>query len=359
MNLMRAMITLLFIANVPARRNWTNWLRLVSCSTIALVLFSAEFGYADARMTAAATVYKVGVNFGNGRFAMGSAVQVAPGKLVTSCHTTRGASRIFVLHREGQLSAKAMQSDSRHDVCILEVPELRGPVPPRVASTQLAVGQATTAIGFGGSYSVSREEGQITALYRFDDANVVRTSASFPKGASGGGLFDEQGRLVGILTFRASVDRQLNYAVPAEWVDRLLSTTLSQEAAAKPLVAFWEDDAADQPIFLRAAWLEYANQWTELEVLAVNWALEETDNSEAWLALGRSKVALEQHREAVLALRQAVALDPANTRAWFWLASAYRAIGFDRDFMHASIHLEQLDPRLALQLKDSLSSPSN
>ncbi len=358
---MRAVITLLFDTIGLDRKNWTNNVcvrRLIDLG-IAVLLASPQFGYADEWMAAVATVYKVGVNFGDSRFAMGSAIQVAPGKLITSCHTTRGASAIFVLHRQGQLPAKAQKSDWRHDVCVLEVPELQGPSAPRVASTKLAVGQAVAAIGFDGSYRVNREDGQITALYNFDDAYVVRTSASFPKGASGGGLFDEQGRLVGILTFRASIDQQLNYAVPTEWIDRLLDPGLPQQSDAQPVLAFWEDDAADQPIFLRAAWLEYADQWNELEVLAVNWALRETNDAEAWLALGRSKLALEQQSEAVLALRQAVALDPANTRAWYWLASAYRLIGFAADFMQASAHLEQLDARLALRLRESLSSPKN
>jgi Flp pilus assembly protein TadD len=123
-----------------------------------------------------------------------------------------------------------------------------------------------------------------------------------------------------------------------------------QEASDASSLAFWEDDAIDQPIFLRAAWLEYARDWQELELVVIDWALRETDNAEAWLALGRAKVELNQGKESVLALRRAVTLQPNNTRAWYWLAFAYRWIGFDSDFVEASTRLERLDPQLTGRL---------
>src|SRR5262249_45632896 len=154
------------------------------------------FTLADELHAAAATVYKVGVSLKSGRSAIGSAVLLAPGKLVTSCHTIREAVDVMVLHREGQLPAAIESSDERHDVCILSVPQLRGRAAQRLPSSQLTVGESVTAMGYGGSYALAMDEGQVTALYRFDDAKVIRTSASFPRGASGGGLFDAQGRLI-------------------------------------------------------------------------------------------------------------------------------------------------------------------
>jgi hypothetical protein len=322
------------------------------CSLLALLCLAVAPALADDALLSAATVFKLGVKLNNGHGAIGSATLVGPGKLVTSCHTTRNAVEIRVLHREGELVASPAQSDLRHDLCVLSVPALRVQGAERVASKQLAVGQGVAAFGYGNSYRLSITEGRITALYQLDDAYVVRTTAAFPRGASGGGLFDEQGRLVGILTFRASIDDQLNYAVPIEWVERLLEdNSIQGELSSLP---FWEDDAPDKPIFLQAAWLEYARSWKELETVAIDWALREIDNAEAWLALGRAQVELDQGKEAVLALRRAVALEPNNTRAWYWLAFAYRSIGFDNEFVDASAHLERLDPQLAARLEASV-----
>jgi trypsin-like peptidase/tetratricopeptide repeat protein len=321
------------------------------CLLLTLLCLPFRPALAEDAAFAAATVYKLGVKLNNGHGAIGSATLVAPGRLVTSCHTTRNAVEIRVLHREGELVASSAQSDLRHDLCMLSVPALRAQGAERVASKQLAVGQGVAAFGYGNSYRLTMTEGRITALYELDNAYVVRTTAAFPRGASGGGLFDEGGRLVGILTFRASIDDQLNYAVPIEWVERLLEDGSNERTSSS--LAFWEDDAPDKPIFLHAAWLEYARSWKELETVAIDWALREIDNAEAWLALGRAQVELDQGKEAVLALRRAVALEPNNTRAWYWLAFAYRSIGFDSEFVDASAQLERLDPQLAARLETS------
>lgn len=244
----------------------------------------------------------------------------------------------------------------RHDVCVLTVPELRERSAERLRSSELAVGQAVSALGYGTSFRLSVTEGRITALYQLDNAYVVRTSAVFPRGASGGGLFDEQGHLVGILTFRASIDDQLNYAVPIEWVERLLEEDSTQRPPqASSSLAFWEDRCrfANLPAHCVA---RIRSDWRALEVVAIDWALIEADNGEAWLALGRAKAELDQHRQAVLALRRAVALEPNNSRAWFWLAFAYRSIGFYSDFIEASTHLELLDPQLAGRLLTTAQS---
>src|SRR2546429_5888717 len=52
-----------------------------------------------------------------------------------------------------------------------------------------------------------------SGLYAYDGAHVIRTTAPFDFGSSGGALFDAAGRLVGLLAFKAR-DENLRYAVP-------------------------------------------------------------------------------------------------------------------------------------------------
>jgi Flp pilus assembly protein TadD len=68
-------------------------------------------------------------------------------------------------------------------------------------------------------------------------------------------------------------------------------------------------------------------------------------------------VGLVHHREAVLSLRHAAALEPTNSRAWYWLALAYHRMGFEQEFAHASDRLGQIDVRLAARLKRSVVAP--
>jgi hypothetical protein len=71
--------------------------------------------------------------------------------------------------------------------------------------------------------ALTLSEGLISGL-RSEDATLppLQTSAPISPGSSGGGLFDEQGRLIGITTLivlgRTRVAQNLNFAVPAQWI---------------------------------------------------------------------------------------------------------------------------------------------
>lgn len=324
-------------------------MRRTACLLVAAALLASNV--CDAELPEVLrTVYKIGAIRADGVPAMGSAVVVAPGKLVTSCHTTREALRISVLHREGQLAAHPGAGDVRHDLCLISVPELRGPVAERLDSSSVQIGQSVIAVGFADGFAPSIEAGHVTALYRMDGGNVLRTSAVFPRGASGGGLFTDTGLLIGILTFRGTAGEELNYAVPTEWVERLLDRDAAGTGAAPEQAGFWEDDAPGQPLFLQAAWLESARAWTRLEALALDWTLEAPDDAESWFSLGRAKLALGAPKEAVLALRNAVSRNERHVTAWYWLAVAYHQVGFPGEFIYASTVLEDLDRQQAAEL---------
>jgi len=72
-------------------------------------------------------------------------------------------------------------------------------------------------------------EGIISGLREYEGGHVLQTSAAISPGSSGGGLFDAQGRLVGITTFFLSKGQNLNFALPAEWVQALLEVRRARD----------------------------------------------------------------------------------------------------------------------------------
>lgn len=61
--------------------------------------------------------------------------------------------------------------------------------------------------------------GRIIGLhYECDGERVIQTSAAFDRGTSGSGLFDRQGRLVGLLTFKAKAGGNFHFALPVGWL---------------------------------------------------------------------------------------------------------------------------------------------
>src|SRR4029077_5683557 len=76
-------------------------------------------------------------------------------------------------------------------------------------------------------------EGIISSLRGGDDDKqpLIQTSAAVSRGSSGGGLFDADGRLIGITTFQLRDGQQLNFAVSVEWVREVPQR--GKEAAVK------------------------------------------------------------------------------------------------------------------------------
>ncbi|HUL91058.1 MAG TPA: S1C family serine protease, partial [Burkholderiales bacterium] len=50
---------------------------------------------------------------------------------------------------------------------------------------------------------------------------LIQTTAPISQGSSGGGLFDENGRLIGITTLQTKAGQNLNFAVPINWLKDL------------------------------------------------------------------------------------------------------------------------------------------
>src|SRR5207344_1510656 len=148
------------------------------------------------------------------------------------------------------------------------------------SSRDLKVGDKVYAFGFSGGRTLTYRAGEVSALFEYDDGMVIRTTAAFAGGASGGGLFDEQGRLVGILTFYRVAGETAYFAVPVEW---LKNVEQAPADTIKPIdgVPFWAASLERQPAFLRASALEADGRWQELIAFAHTWTQSDPQDRHA------------------------------------------------------------------------------
>jgi S1-C subfamily serine protease len=167
-------------------------------------------------------------------FSHGSAVVVAPGQLVTNCHVLAKAKAIQVRRENVLYEAKLEHADVERDLCLLSAKNLNAPAIAVAKMDGLKVGQRVFAIGNPQRLSLTLSEGLISGLRGEEDKPLIQTTAPLSPGSSGGGLFDESGRLVGITTFgvvnRQRTTQSLNFALPAEWIPEVAQR--SQQAAA-------------------------------------------------------------------------------------------------------------------------------
>ena len=151
----------------------------------------------------------------------GSAVVIAPGKVVTACHVLARAKAVE-LRRENQVYEARLESpDVERDLCILSVPRLGAP-PARLAAAPAKIGQHVYVVHYPQDLGVTLGEGLISGLGSEDPKlPPIQTTAVLPPGSAGGGLFDDQGALVGVTTLiprPSPAAARLQFALPASWI---------------------------------------------------------------------------------------------------------------------------------------------
>lgn len=227
------------------------------------------------------TVAKVRAYHSNGTVTLGSAVLLGGERLLTNCHVTAAAQSVQIVHNGRSWRAEAEAHDSIHDLCMLRAAGIAGAA--AVATASLTIGQKVFAAGFPGGNQFAVTTGRIVALHDYDGAKVIQVSSPFDHGASGGGLFDEDGRLIGILTFKARAGGEFHFALPIVWVKDLDRPEPAR--SAEETLAFWQQSYEKQPYFLRAVSLEAGQKWDALATLAQQWTMDYPLNPTAWTAL--------------------------------------------------------------------------
>lgn len=260
-----------------------------------------------------ARVYQLDVTRADGQQELGSAVPLAGERLVTNCHVLRGAVAIQVRRGAKSWSARADKRDTYRDLCFLTVSGLRVEPVPMIEVGQTRVGLDVLAVGYpGGSFSITL--GKVVGLHacECDGGKVIQTSAPFEKGASGGGLFDHQGRLVGILTFKSHAGGHFHFALPVGWLRHLAENEIEPMGEGS---TFWERPGRESAYFLAACDLGARRNWGTLHRLSLDWIAQEPNNPEAWMALGRARLGSRQVEAAATAFQRAFMLDTTHSEA--------------------------------------------
>jgi serine protease Do len=305
----------------------------------------------------AASVVRVEAELGRGRLSVGSGVTVAPGTIATACHVVRDASDVRVAGGGGTWQADAEHADARRDVCFLRVPGWNGRPVPLSEADAARVGEGVVALGYTGGAAIMPRMGSVRALHSFDGARVIESNARFNSGSSGGGLFDEEGRLLGLLAFRLRNSEESYFTVPVAWIRAAMPTErdwepVSRLAASAP---FWQGDAEALPYFMRAAAYENAGEWSKLLEVTRPWSAAAPRDPEPLRARGRALRELHRPAAAAEAFRIALRLEPHDAVSLYGLALACAESGEDAAARDAEARLDALDDDVARDLADRLA----
>lgn len=283
--------------------------------------------------------------------AFGSGVVMPDGDVVTNCHIIVDASSIEVYHGEKGYNASTRYVDWDRDVCSFSVPSMKAPSVSVGNTKNLKVGSRVYAIGAPQGLTLTFSEGIISSLRPVEGGQYLQITAPISPGSSGGGLFDEEGRLIGLTTFYLKEGQQLNFAVPVEWIGELsqrhnknLKTVDTYSDWLKQAIAFeekkdWKGLAnhALKRIKLMpqdaVAWYILGNVYcksgqTAKAIEAYQRSLRvNSEDDHAWNNLGTAYAESSQTAKAIDAYQQALKINPRNANAWSNLGSAYYKSG--------------------------------
>jgi len=151
----------------------------------------------------------------------GFVVDAGQGLIVTNQHVVGRAGEIRVMDHQGRvLDAELLGSDEGIDLAVLRVNTRDLPAVELGDSGSLRVGDDVFAVGnpYGHGHTVTRGilSARARSLGRDEFDLFMQTDAAINPGSSGGPLFDEEGRVVGINTAIDSRGEAIGFAMPVE-----------------------------------------------------------------------------------------------------------------------------------------------
>jgi tetratricopeptide (TPR) repeat protein len=250
----------------------------------------------------------------------GSGVAIEGGRVVTNCHVVRDARSLRVSSAEGERDAIWTLMDPGRDLCLLAVPGLAAPAVRIRSRESLAVGEPVFAVGNPLGFGLAVSEGLVAAIAPLQGESAIFTNAAQSPGSSGGGLFDADGRLVGITTGIMAAGQNFNLVLPAQWIEALESRGMPARPPAvvpEPERRWWDEAEA----------LRVKTDWAALEGHARDWREAQPKVAAAHEFLGIALFNLGRRDEAEQVLRAALRVDERSMAAWSYLALVVRAAG--------------------------------
>ena len=157
--------------------------------------------------------------------AFGSGFVALDGRVVTNAHVVAGASSVEVVAWDGRvlLATRSVEALSvANDVAVLP----KVPVPGfglGLSSTPISVGERVVVIGAPEGLSNTVSDGIVSALRNFDGRTLLQLTAPISHGSSGGPVLNMRSQVIGIAAASLTLGQNLNFAVQADDIRRLLN----------------------------------------------------------------------------------------------------------------------------------------
>lgn len=177
----------------------------------------------------------------------GSGIVIDPlGRILTSAHVVRDLPQVAVTFDDGTTKqARVLDQDKKLDIAILQVKGAPGAgVLPWASVSSVAMGDDAYAMGAPRKMSFTLSRGIVSHVGRgFDGVRFIQTDVPINSGSSGGPLIDEDGKVIGLLSFVLRDTEGLAFAIPIEYAIQRFPSVLGPLPSAENFAAW-----AGQPV---------------------------------------------------------------------------------------------------------------
>ena len=163
---------------------------------------------------------------------IGLAVSTEPGMMVTTCHGIPAGAKLVVRVQGTSYPADLVLTDEVLDLCKLQLATFTTP-PVKVASADPQAGDAIWVVGADQAGNMAATAGSVKSILNTTEGKLIELSLPVGQFSSGGPVFNDTGRLVGLSMFQHRSG--LSIAYPASWLAQMRSRQApTPPAAGKP-----------------------------------------------------------------------------------------------------------------------------
>lgn len=257
-----------------------------------------------------------------------TAIAVANNRAVTICDAMNDKQQLRIIRENKSFKASIIARDSQRHLCLLSVPDAEL---IKITSTdkgqRVQSGAPVYALSNSLGLGIGISEGVISGIRPQLGVDFIQFSAPVSPGSDGGALVDINGHLLGIITYKHRDGQNVNFAIPAMWLNEI-----EQHDRSDTLYKQFRETAEQ---------LQQQEQWQKLADHAEQWVVKHQDDIDAWrrIVLAAEKNGnIDKEENAWRKLRE---LDPVSSIAGAGLVS---------------IKLRRNQPAEALQLAYELLS---
>ncbi|MBN2379732.1 tetratricopeptide repeat protein [candidate division WOR-3 bacterium] len=302
------LVLLLSVFNLlPAQASVSSIVTRLKSSTVTIITYDVEGEYLS-----------TGCGFFTSKQDVVTARHVIKGAYSAEIQTSNGRSysvkEVVAEDKEGDLVRLSVDIPSELVDVIVTTP-----VPAQAGEGIVVVGPETS------NRSKGREilEGKVSAVRLIQGfGTIIEISAPLTPGYSGSPVVNMAGDVIGIATFQVVAEEQVNFAVPAERVSRLIprdpkSLGLWEAERSRSVKALKED------LYLTGIGLLWAEEWETALYCFKGVVTEDPLYVIAYPLIGLCNLQLGRWDDAAQAYRQTLLIDPDDATAYNHLATAY------------------------------------